>query len=127
MVTKWNIAVYRQRLQAMMKRLQGRLVRLRDAGTRVGEGEACALFASPPLDIADQGSHEIEEAVMLGLADNEQHLMEEIDAALERIEEGTFGRCERCGKAISKERLRALPYSRHCVLCMGEPKKLWSL
>jgi DnaK suppressor protein len=122
-LTNWHSAVYRERLQEMMKRLQGRLAELRDEGTRVGEGEVCAAFAAPPLDIADQGSHEFEEAVTLGLADNEQHLMEEIDAALARIEEGTFGICQHCGQAISKERLRALPYSRTCVFCMGELKK----
>jgi DnaK suppressor protein len=88
-----------------------------------GKGKSALRFAAPPLDIADQGSHEVEEAVTLGLADNEQHLMEEIDAALARIEEGTFGICQHCGQAISKESLRALPYSRTCVLCMGELKK----
>ena len=40
-----------------------------------------------------------------------------VSVDITRIEDGTFGRCERCGKAISKEELRALPYSRHCVPC----------
>lgn len=122
MVTNWEIAAYRERLQAMMKQLQGRLTYLCDEGTRVGGGEAADAIAAPTLDIADLGSHEYEEAVTLGLADNEQHLMEEIDAALARIEDGKFGCCDYCGQAISKERLKALPYSRRCIHCMKKQK-----
>lgn len=120
MVTTKEIPVYRQRLLGMMKRLQSRLALLRDEGTCVKDIEASPGFAVPPEDVADQGSHEFEEVVTLGLAGNEQHLMEEVDAALARIEDGTFGRCEQCGHAISKERLRALPYSRKCVQCMTD-------
>jgi RNA polymerase-binding transcription factor DksA len=107
-----------------MKRLQGRLARLREEGSRLGGGEANEASVAPPLDFADQGSHEFEEAVTLGLADNEQHLMEEIDAALARIEDGVFGRCLHCCGAISKERLQALPYCGFCAQCMKKVKSL---
>jgi DnaK suppressor protein len=40
-----------------------------------------------------------------------------ITKALARIEEGTFGRCTACGSQINSERLRALPYSDHCISC----------
>jgi RNA polymerase-binding protein DksA len=116
-VTNRDVAVYQQHLQAMMKRLHTRLSHLRDEGSRLGGAEVDDALSAPPLDIGERASHEFEEVVTLGLAENEQHLMEEIDAALARIEDGTFGRCERCGKAISKQELRALPYSRHCVPC----------
>ena len=43
--------------------------------------------------------------------------VEEIDAALARIEDGTYGACERCGQPIPKPRLKALPYARLCVAC----------
>jgi RNA polymerase-binding transcription factor len=43
--------------------------------------------------------------------------VEEIDAALDRIADGTFGRCSRCGEGIPLPRLRALPTARHCVAC----------
>ena len=120
MVTNWDIAVYRHRLRTMMKRLQGRLARLRDEGAGVGGRETGSALAAPPFDSADQASHDTEETVTLSLVENQQYLMEEVDAALARIEEKTFGFCERCGRAISKEELRALPYSRHCVACTGK-------
>ena len=50
------------------------------------------------------------------LASAEAHL-EEVGAAQERVVAGTYGTCERCGKTITKERLKALPSTRYCVGC----------
>jgi len=44
--------------------------------------------------------------------------MQEVAAALKRIEQGTFGCCEKCGKTVSQARLEVLPYARHCVDCV---------
>ena len=103
-----------------MKRLQTKLGTLREEATggRVeGIGGQSSFAAS---DLGDLGSHEFEEDVTLGLADNQQHLMEEIDAALARLEDGSFGHCEQCGEGIPKERLRALPYCRFCMACAAQ-------
>jgi DnaK suppressor protein len=45
------------------------------------------------------------------------HLLASIDSALARLDEGTYGRCERCGRPISEERLEALPYATRCIEC----------
>jgi DnaK suppressor protein len=56
------------------------------------------------------------------LADREQAELREIDAALRRIEEGSFGHCEKCNHAIGKQRLRAVPEARLCLDCgSGRP------
>jgi len=49
------------------------------------------------------------------LEDNSTHLLAEIDAALARIDDGTFGTCERCGNPIGAERLEALPWATLCI------------
>src|SRR5438876_7869898 len=49
------------------------------------------------------------------LEDNSTHVLTEIDAALARIESGTFGVCERCGQPIGAERLEALPWATLCI------------
>jgi RNA polymerase-binding protein DksA len=51
------------------------------------------------------------------LADNEEQLLEEIDAALGRIDDGTYGICTNCGKPIAEERLEALPWASLCIDC----------
>ena len=50
-----------------------------------------------------------------GLEEGAQQTLDEIDAALERIEAGTYGTCEVCGKPIGDERLRAIPWARLCI------------
>src|SRR6185503_16184060 len=53
----------------------------------------------------------------LALSDrNVQHLAE-VDAALARLDAGTFGTCVRCGREIAQERLDALPWAAHCIDC----------
>jgi DnaK suppressor protein len=50
-----------------------------------------------------------------GLGENAEHVLAEIDAALQRIDEGTFGTCAACGGPIGEERLEAVPYATLCI------------
>jgi DnaK suppressor protein len=50
-----------------------------------------------------------------GLEEGAQQTLSEIDAALQRIEDGTYGICENCGKPIGAERLAAIPWTRLCI------------
>ena len=50
-----------------------------------------------------------------GLEENAGHLLSEIDAALQRMAEGTYGTCAACGRPIDAERLEAVPYARLCL------------
>jgi RNA polymerase-binding protein DksA len=112
-----EIEFYRQKLFDVKKRL------VRDESELMGEalggvgGEASGGFSDVPLHQADLGSHQFEEDLTLDLLGNEEQIVEEINAALARLEQGTFGRCEECQKRISKERLQALPYARYCIEC----------
>ena len=51
------------------------------------------------------------------LEENSVHVLKEIDAALGRLDDGTFGKCTRCGKQIGEERLEAMPYATLCIDC----------
>ena len=51
------------------------------------------------------------------LEENSEHVLAEIDAALERIEAGTFGTCRSCGRPIAPERLEAIPWATQCIDC----------
>lgn len=53
----------------------------------------------------------------LALRDRADQQLALVDAALERIEAGTFGQCVRCGQAIAPERLEALPWAPRCIDC----------
>jgi len=64
-------------------------------------------------DQVDDGTQEVE----IGLITNQTKLLGEVTAALGRIEAGTFGTCDECGRPIARSRLDALPYARQCVRC----------
>lgn len=64
------------------------------------------------LHMADAATDSIDRDIFLGLVSFEQESLYEIDAALKRIEEGTYGVCELTGKPISRQRLRAIPWAR---------------
>jgi RNA polymerase-binding protein DksA len=56
-------------------------------------------------------------AEQLAIVHNEEHLLEQVETALERIEGGTFGTCENCHQEIGRERLDAIPYAALCIEC----------
>jgi len=77
--------------------------------------DAAGDLSSMPIHMADIGTDNYEQEFALGLMDSERRLIREIDDALERIEQGTYGICEGTGKPIPKVRLKAKPWARYCV------------
>lgn len=70
-----------------------------------------------PIHMADVGNDNFEREFTLQLLQSGHATLKEIDEALRRIEEGTFGICEECGGKISKKRLEVLPYATLCIKC----------
>ena len=68
-------------------------------------------------DYGDIARLESERAFHLRIRDRERKLIKKIDQALDRIEEGTFGFCDRCGEEIGAERLKARPVTIYCIHC----------
>jgi RNA polymerase-binding protein DksA len=57
------------------------------------------------------------------LEENSEHVLSDIDAALKRIDEGTYGTCTNCGKQIAEERLEARPWATLCIDCQRERER----
>jgi DnaK suppressor protein len=70
-----------------------------------------------PADLADQATLEADRNFLLRIRDRERKLIAKIDEALEKIEKGTYGICELCGKEIEEERLKARPVASYCIEC----------
>lgn len=84
--------------------------------TREGEKE----FMEPVGDPADLAYDSTERELLFDLNDKERERLENINHALKRIEQGTFGICEGCGKKITMSRLKAVPFARFCIKCKSE-------
>lgn len=68
-------------------------------------------------DPTDRASLEADRNFMLRIRDRENKLIKKIKKALDRIENGTFGICEKCDEEISVKRLKARPVTTHCIDC----------
>ena len=73
--------------------------------------------------MADVATDAYDREFSLGLASNEQKILYELDDALKRIDEGTFGICEECKSPITKTRLKTLVYTRLCVKCQEKKER----
>jgi DnaK suppressor protein len=67
--------------------------------------------------MAEMASVTVDREIDYGLEESLEHELEAIETALARIEDGTFGACQRCGQPIGAERLEALPYVMLCIDC----------
>lgn len=81
-------------------------------GARGAEGSA-DLSENP----ADQATDYSEREISFGRMESQTREIREIDEALERVRDGTFGVCEECGQAVPEARLEAIPYARLCAAC----------
>ena len=70
-----------------------------------------------PIHMAELGSDNFEQEFTLGLMEAEEDTLSLIEAALERIDGGSFGRCVECDGTITKARLNAIPYTPVCIKC----------
>ena len=67
--------------------------------------------------LADSATATLNREIDYTLEENSEHVLSGIEAALQRIETGTFGSCVGCGMQIGEERLEALPYATRCIDC----------
>ena len=116
-MTKQQHDSYRARLLTLADRLQGDVSGLRNPALRGTGGEASGSLSNAPLHLADLATDTFEQEVAVGLLESQQLVLGAIAKALDRLDDGTYGRCERCGKAIAKGRLEAVPYASRCVTC----------
>lgn len=77
------------------------------------------IFADP----ADRATAESDRAFTLRIRDRERRLIRKIQAALQRIEDGSYGLCEECGEEIGVPRLKARPVTRLCINCKSKQEE----
>jgi RNA polymerase-binding transcription factor DksA len=116
-MTHGDLDSYRKQLLELRNRLSGDVSHLTTEALHETGGEASGSLSNTPIHMADLGTDNFEQEFTLGLIQNEEQALDEIGAALDRLDQGSFGRCEECHKEIPRVRLQALPYTRYCVDC----------
>jgi len=84
--------------------------------------EALSVDMRTP-DEAEFAVRSIDQDLAVATADLHSRTLREIDGALRRFEQGTYGVCEQCGQEIQPNRLKAIPWTRYCLSCEEERSK----
>ena len=120
---KSEAAVFQRLLLRIREALLSDVNHLTDKCLRINRKESSGDLSSMPIHMADLGSDNFEHEFSFSLLENEEDKLAKIDAALARVTGGTFGKCEVCGCIIPKERLKAIPWTPHCVNCARETEE----
>ena len=108
---------FKHLLLGLRSRLRGDVTAMADAALRKTRSEASGDLSSMPIHMADVGTDAFEQEFTLSLMEHEGDALEQIEAALVRIEDGLYGVCVECEAKIPKARLQVLPHTPHCVKC----------
>lgn len=113
-----------QQLEQLRQRLEEERAALRDQ-----EG-TFSISTPDQTDNFGIDNHPADDAEMvfirernLALLTNAQDRIQQIEEALQRMDEGTYGTCENCGRPIGNERLEALPFTTRCVACQAQAEQ----
>ncbi|MBC7783535.1 MAG: TraR/DksA C4-type zinc finger protein, partial [Burkholderiales bacterium] len=107
-----DLEVFRALLLAKRRELVGDMSSMEREALRSATG---SNLSNLPLHMADMGTDNYEQEFTLGLVEKDRQLLREINRALAKIQDGSFGVCEGTGKPISKPRLEAQPWARYSI------------
>jgi len=114
-LTRAQLNQFRDMLLAKRRDLIGDLTGMEAGALRSSRQSAAGDLSSMPTHPADVGSDNYEQEFTLGLLESERALLNEIDEALGRINDKTYGVCAGTGKPISKARLTARPWAKYTI------------
>lgn len=120
---KADLKEYKERLVTLRARLRGDVTQMADAALKKNRMEATGETSSMPIHMADIGTDNYEQEFTLSLMETEEDTLAAIEAALERVEDGSYGTCEECGATVPKLRLNAIPYTPFCIKCAQRMEK----
>jgi RNA polymerase-binding protein DksA len=115
-----NTNVHRERLLALRARLQGDTSQMEDNALNKDHTTATSM----PSDMAELGTGNFDQELTLSLLGSENDVLGQIEAAIERIETGSYGRCQTCGLKIPESRLKAIPYAAMCIRCASKQENV---
>jgi len=99
-------------LEKLLDRREGLVGQVQEA-----EAYSRQRDAEATQDPADMAANAYTKELLVSMSANDRQLLQLIDEALFRIEDGDYGKCVHCGQPIQEKRLEAVPWARHCLRC----------
>ncbi len=110
-----EIETFRLLLIEKRSQLIGDVSTMENEALRKTRSDSSGDLSMMPIHMADIGTDNYEQEFTIGLIENEREMLKEIDEALRRIEDRTYGICVATHKPISKARLKVKPWARYCM------------
>ena len=120
---KDELMFFRTQLQKQLDLTQGNLDALAGDNLKRSPIEASGDISAHSTHMADQGTDNFDRELALNLASSRQESLYDIEDAIRRVDEGTYGACESCGGAIELPRLKALPFAKKCMACQNAAER----
>lgn len=111
---------YKKALLEAKTKILKEFLHLKDDALNKSQKDASGDLSGYSYHLADMASGVYETDFILRLAEDERERLYAIDDAIKRIDEGTYGHCLMCQKAILKERLKAIPQTEYCLKCQQD-------
>lgn len=118
-MTKKDAEPFKKQLQEKRATILQQIQQIRSDSVSQSQRDAAGDLSAYTFHMADVASDSYDREFSLNLAASEQEVLYAVEEALQRIEDGSYGDCVDCRKAISKARLKAVPHARLCIACQG--------
>lgn len=114
---KINTEKYKKRLLVERERIESQMRRVEGQDESASQDDATSELSHYDDHMADAATETFEREKDLAIDEGLKLLLEQVNAALDKVEHGTYGECDRCHKPIAPARLEALPYATLCIEC----------
>lgn len=119
-MTKKELDQYKKLLLKKKEEILKAVKHIEEDALSKSQRDASGDLSGYALHMADIATDNYDREFSLGLATNAQQILYEIDEALKRVQEKSFGDCLSCSKPVSRRRLKAIPYASMCIECQSK-------
>lgn len=120
---KEELKFFRAQLQKQLDLIQGNLNALAGDNLKRSPTDSSGDISAHSTHMADQGTDNFDRELALNLASSRQESLYDVEDAIHRIDDGSYGACELCGGAIERARLKALPFAKKCMVCQNAAER----
>jgi DnaK suppressor protein len=117
---KKDLEYFKQKLLLIREKLAGDIHHLEEGSLHKSPKDAAGDLSGYSFHMADVATESFETEVSIGLTSSSKNVLNEVDDALKRIEDGTYGICERYQTLIPRPRLEVMPYTRYSIQAQQE-------
>ena len=122
-LTKKELDFFKKLITKIREKVLDDIKHISEDTLKKSQKDAAGDISGYTYHMADVATDTYDREFSLGLASNERQSLYELEDAIKKIEEGTFGICEECKSPISKTRLKVVPFARLCVKCQERKEK----